>query len=141
MEGGFKLAGGISVGLATREGRRFGVTVGSAIVVLGGIAWWRNHEILAQFLIGIGVMLLLGALVVPLWLKPIERWWMAVALQISRVTTPVILGIVYFMVVTPIALVIRGIRGNPLEHPPGKLGYWFSSSTSQSTKTDMRRQF
>jgi len=77
-------------------------------VVLGGIAWWRNHEILAQFLIGIGVLLLLGALIAPIRLKPIERFWMAMAVQISRVTTPIILGIVYFVVVTPIALVVRG---------------------------------
>ena len=67
------MAGGIPVRLAAREGRRFGITVGSAIVVMGGIAWWRNHEILAQFLMGISVLLLLGALIVPTWLKPIER--------------------------------------------------------------------
>lgn len=135
------MAGGIPVRLAAREGRRFGITVGSAIVVMGGIAWWRNHEILAQFLMGISVLLLLGALIAPTWLKPIERLWMAMALQISRVTTPVILGITYFMVVTPIALVIRRIRGNPMEHPLGKLGYWFSGSVSEGKKTNMRRQF
>ena len=111
------------------------------MLVLGGITWWRNHEILARFLVGIGVLLLLGALIAPIRLKPIERFWMAMAAQISRVTTPIILGIVYFMIVTPIALVVRVIRGNPLEHPLGKLGYWFSGSASESTKTDMRRQF
>lgn len=127
--------------IASREGRRFGFTIGSAFIVLGGITWWRDHEILSQFLAGTGSLLFLGALITPSWLKPIERGWMFIALQISKLTTPFIMGIAYFVVLTPIALVVRRIRGNPLEHSSGKHGYWFSSSVSSDRRTDMQRQF
>lgn len=135
------MEGGIPTGLAAREGRGFGITVGSAFVVFGGIALWRDHGFLAQILWGIGGLLLLGALITPIRLKPVERAWMAMALQISKVTTPLVMGIAYFAVLTPIALVMRGIKGNPLNHSAGKLGYWFSRTDSESPKTDMRRQF
>ena len=69
--------------IASREGRRFGFTIGSAFIVLGGITWWRDHEILSQFLAGTGSLLFLGALITPSWLKPIERGWMFSDLVLS----------------------------------------------------------
>ena len=127
--------------LAVQEGRKFGLTVGTAFAVLGGIVFWRDHELLAQIFWATAGVLTLGALVVPAKLKPVERIWMAGALQISRVTTPIVMGIVYFGVLTPIALVIRRTKGNPIVHLEGKTGFWFERNDVNSPKSDLRRQF
>ena len=66
---------------------------------------------------------------------------MAMALQVSKVMTPIVMGIVYFLVLTPIALVIRGLKGNPLVHHADKTGYWFTKGEEPHAKSDMRRQF
>lgn len=131
----------IPTGLEVKEGRKFGLTVGTALVLFGGIALWRGREFPAQLLSGIGSFLILGAALFPARLKPVERAWMAMALQISRVTTPIVMGIVYFMVLTPIALVVRRVKGNPLVHRSGATGYWLTRGEGQHAKNDMRRQF
>lgn len=131
----------ISTGLAAHEGRKFGLTVGTAFVVFGGIVMWREHPLLAQIFWGIGGVLVLAALMAPAELKPVERVWMAGALQISRVTTPIVMGVVYFGVLTPIALIMRGTKGNPLVHHEGETGFWHERDDGSSSKTDMRRQF
>ena len=131
----------VPTGLEAREGRRFGLTVGTAFLVLGGIALWRGRVLPTQILWGLGGLLILGAAFVPARLKPVERAWMAMALQISRVMTPIVMGIVYFLVLTPIALLVRSLRGNPLIHRNDSAGYWFIKGKGQDEKSDMRRQF
>ncbi len=141
MEGGGRLAGRVPARLAAQEGRKFGLTVGIAFIVLGGVFLWRGHELPVRVLSGVGAVLILGALLFPARLKPVERAWMAVALQISKVTTPIVMGIAYFLVLTPIALVIRRLKGNPLTHKGDGLGYWYAKGGPQNPKSDMRRQF
>ena len=131
----------VPTGLEAREGRKFGLTVGTAFLVLGGIALWRGRELPTQILWGLGGLLILGAALLPAKLKPVERAWMAMALQISKVMTPIVMGIVYFLVLTPIALVMRSTRGNPLVHRTDATGYWFTKGEGQDAKSDMRRQF
>ncbi len=131
----------ISTRLAAQEGRRFGLTVGTAFAVFGGIVLWRDHPLLAQIFWATAGVLVVGALIVPASLKPVERVWMAGALQISRVTTPIVMGIVYFGVLTPIALVVRRTKGNPLVHPEDKTGFWHDRGNVNEPKSDMRRQF
>ena len=131
----------VPTGLEGREGRKFGLTVGTAFLVFGGIALWRGRVLPAQVFWGLGGLLILGAALVPARLKPVERAWMAMALQISRVTTPIVMGIVYFLVLTPIALLIRSLRGNPLVHRNDGTGYWFAKGEGPDAKSDMRRQF
>ncbi|MCH7533850.1 MAG: hypothetical protein IIB36_19105 [Gemmatimonadetes bacterium] len=131
----------VPTGLEAREGRKFGLTVGTAFLVLGGIALWRGRVLPTQILWGLGGLLILGAALLPAKLKPVERAWMAMALQISKVMTPIVMGIVYFLVLTPIALVMRSTKGNPLVHRTNATGYWFTKGEGQDAKSDMRRQF
>ncbi len=135
------MARGVPAGLEAGEGRKFGLTVGTAFLIFGGIALWRGRVLAAQVLWGLGGLLILGAALLPAKLKPVERAWMAMALQISRVMTPIVMGIVYFLVLTPIALMVRIAKGNPLVHRSGATGYWFTKGGRQGAKSDMRRQF
>ena len=131
----------VPTGLDAKEGRKFGLTVGIAFLVFGGIALWRGRVLPMQIFWGLGGFLILGAALLPAKLKPVERAWMGMALQMSRVMTPIVMGIVYFIVLTPIALVIRGARGSPLVHRSTATGYWFTKGAGQDAKSDMRRQF
>ena len=135
------MARGVPTGLEAREGRKFGLTVGTAFLIFGGIMIWRGRILPAQILGGIGALLILGAAVLPAKLKAVERAWMAMALQMSRVMTPIVLGVVYFLVLTPIALLMRSLRGNPLVHRTNGTGYWLRRAEGPNGKSDLRRQF
>jgi hypothetical protein len=50
------------------------------------------------------------ALLAPATLKPVYRGWMRFGLLLNRITTPIILGIVFFLVLAPMALIMR-LRG------------------------------
>ena len=130
----------ISAGLTVAEGRKFGVTVGGAFLVLASISVWRGHVIAPRVLTTLGVLLVLGGLVVPGQLGPVYRSWMGLAKIISRFTTPIFMGIVYFLVLTPMAIVRRLIGGNPMRHAAIGSSYWASHSVPPKGE-DMEHQF
>lgn len=90
--------------------------MGAILAALG--AWWSYREKFAAvrpwFLAVGGMLFVLGAL----WPRALAlpfKGWMALAEQLSKVVTTLVLGVVYFLVVTPIG-VFKRLRGwDPLE--------------------------
>ena len=129
-----------STEFTARDGRRFGVQVGIAFLVLGSVLLWRDRSTAAAVCGSLGALLLLGGLLRPVALGPVYRRWMAIALLISKVTTPVFMGIVYFLVLTPTSLLMRVFKRNPIVHEPDDdSGYWILREPGKHG--DMRRQF
>ena len=120
-------------------GRKFGLTVGIAFVVLAGIGRWRGHPTTFMVLGSLGLLLMVAGLVIPTALGPIERGWMGMARIISRFTTPIFMGVVYFIILTPIGLLRRAFGGSALVHRPGATGLWLDRRPSPRGALD--RQF
>lgn len=114
----------IPTGLTAAEGRSFGFTVGGAFLVAAGVLVWRGHATGGVVSGGLGTVLVLWGLVGPSSLGPVYRGWMALALLISRVTTPLILGIIFLGMVLPIGLLRRWISGNPMKQQLVNDSYW-----------------
>jgi Saxitoxin biosynthesis operon protein SxtJ len=64
--------------------------------------------------IGVGGVFLVAALVVPKALAPLNRLWMRFGLLLHRIVNPVVLSIMFFVVVTPIGLLMRALGKDPL---------------------------
>jgi saxitoxin biosynthesis operon SxtJ-like protein len=127
--------------LTAAEGRKFGLTVGLAFVAIGGILTWRGKSHKALFFYALGGVLIAAGLVVPTRLGPVERGWMALAHAISKVTTPIFMGVVYFVVMTPIGF-IRRRMGSPIAaaRVPGA-SRWETHSPGEATAEQMEHQF
>lgn len=129
-----------SARLTAAEGRKFGLTVGAAFLVLAAISLWRGHRIPMIVLGALGVVLVLAALIIPRQLGPVERAWMGLAEAISKVTTPIFMGAVYFLVLTPAGVVLRLVGHRALQHQPVNGSYWQQRPAGQRTG-DITRQF
>lgn len=89
-----------------RELRKFGLTMGIVLLLLGGFTWWRGKDYYCYFLGTSGVFLFL-ALVIPSALKPINKMWMTLAILMSWVMTRVILSILFYLGITPMGFLAR----------------------------------
>jgi hypothetical protein len=134
------MAEAIPARLSPGEARRFGLVVGTAFLVVAAVAFWRGRILPAQIFAGVGAALVLLGLVLPAALVPVQRVWMGLALAISKVTTPIFLGVVYFGVIAPIGLVRRLGGENLARRSRGKASFWVSRQPGQE-KHDMERQF
>jgi saxitoxin biosynthesis operon SxtJ-like protein len=126
--------------LSRKEGRRFGVLVGGVFLLLGGISFWRGHEIAPIVLWALGGMLVAAGLLIPGQLSPVYRAWMRLALLLSKVTTPILMALVYFLVLTPIGIVRRLLGRNALVRPEGST-FWITRESGPARRSNLHRQF
>lgn len=96
--------------------RHFGLTTGAIVAVLFGLLFpWLLERGLPWWPWAIAAPLWALALAFPPWLRPIYRGWMRFGLLASRVMTPLILGILFFLVISPFAL-FRRLFGSDALH-------------------------
>jgi hypothetical protein len=125
--------------LTKAEGRKFGLSVGLAFCALGSLVWWRGHAPVGQSLGGLGVLLVLSGAMIPDRLEPVQRAWMGLAHALSKVTTPIFMSLVYFVVISPVGFLRRTFGRNPLKHAPRDGSYWVARTSEQ--ESSLERQF
>jgi hypothetical protein len=125
--------------LTPAEGRKFGLTLAAAFGVLALIAWWRGGEHAPIVLGTLAGLFLLGGVLVPARLGPVQRAWMGMAHAISKVTTPIFMGLVYFLVITPSGVVRRLFGANALRAAQRRTSGWVDRR--EQPRGDLTRQF
>ena len=123
--------------------REFGLVVGGVFVLLGG--WWiyrGKFTSLAHVILPVGGLLILLGLVLPRALIYPNKVWMKLAEVLSFVMTRIILGIVFFLVVTPIGVVKRLFGWDPLNRRGGRsTTYWKPYSDRQRDPRHYEKMF
>lgn len=92
-----------------RKGLRdFGLVTGSIVGVVFGLFFpWLLERPVPYWPWIVAVALVLPGLAAPNALRPVYRVWMRFGLLMSRITTPVIMAVVFYLVITPMGLVMR----------------------------------
>lgn len=134
------MAAGVSARLTVAQGRRFALTVGAAFLTFAAVAWWNGHPTTTNVLGALGGALVLAGIVIPTHLGPVERAWMRLAHVISKVTTPIVMGLMYLLVLTPIGLLRTTFGGNPLVHERHRKGFWKPRPAGKRA-SNLTRQF
>lgn len=93
---------------ATRkELRQFGLLVGAVFTVIGLWPLVFRGEPLRLWAVGIGGLLIAFGGILPQVLRPVHTGWMWIGHILGWVNTRILLGIVFYALVTPIGLVFR----------------------------------
>jgi Saxitoxin biosynthesis operon protein SxtJ len=126
-----------------RAEKEFGLIVGVVFVSLG--SWWlyRGKFItFASVTLPLGALLILLGLVWPRALVLPNKAWMLVAEGLSFVSTTIILGLVFFLIVTPIGVIKRLMGWDPLNRRGArKASYWQPYSERQRNPRHYEKMF
>lgn len=119
-----------------RSGRVFAFTMLAGFVFVALVGVWRDVPVLTRTALLLAVASFLAGLLIPGRLEPVRRVWMAVGEAIGRVTTPIMLAIVYYVVFTPIGLIRRAL----VKRPRPAASYWHARPPLPP-RSRMERQF
>ena len=120
-----------------KQVRSFAMVMAAAFLVIGFIVFIRRKpEFMLLWLTG-GCFLVIG-IIRPRWLAPVYRGWMRLAGILSWVNTRIMLGVVYYCVLTPVSIVMRFFRIDPLESAfsKHKASYWIDRPKKTFNKSD-----
>ena len=127
---------------ADKELRTFAFTLSCSLGFLGGFVLWQKGE--TGFLLWIiGMVILSLGLLKPRLLRPIHQGWMGMSFAMGFFMTHLILALMYYLVFTPVALVMRASGKDPLrlKHDRNVKSYWIKRPHREFTKQSYEKMF
>ena len=122
--------------------RHFGLTTGAAVVGIFGVFFpWALDFNWPVWPWLIAAVLWSLALVRPIWLRSIYRAWMRFGLLASRVMTPLVLGIVFFAMISPMAMVRRLFGNDPMQRTLDRDRKSYRVQSVKSPREKLERPF
>ena len=99
-----------------RQLRQFAsIVVPLCALLLAALVWWRlGQRALSWGILAAAAVIAISGLLRPALARPIYLGWIYVSYPIGWVVGHVMIGIVFYIVVTPIGLVMRAVGRDPL---------------------------
>jgi hypothetical protein len=121
--------------------RAFGFVIAAVLALIAALRLWHGEHA-TYFLIG-SLGFAVPAVVWPRVLRPLNALWHRFGLLLHAVTTPLILGLMFFTVITPIGWLMRVLGKRPLALPfdPAAESYWIHRNPPGPAPDSLTNQF
>ena len=119
--------------------RSFGLVFSAVFLIIALWPLTSGSSVLIWAVIVSLVFLILGLLNSKL-LTPLNKIWFKFGLLLGSIFAPIVMGFIFFLVVTPTGLILTILGKNPLNKKHGKENktYWIKRDTTTGT---MKRQY
>ena len=118
--------------------KSFGIVFSIVFLLIAIYPLINNQELRVWSLVIATIFLILG-LINSRALTPLNKLWFKFGLLLGRIVSPIIMGIIFFLVVTPIAFMMRIIGKDLLNLKFNKdKSYWIEKT---GPKSKMKNQF
>lgn len=124
------------------EFRKFGITIGVVSGILGGVLLWRGGDYYL-YLFVFSVLFIFSGVFRPALLRPVHKVWMSLAVTLGWIMTRIILSVLFYLVFTPIGVLVRlfGRDFLDLKFDKDADSYWIPREKVKFEKSDHEKQF
>jgi large-conductance mechanosensitive channel len=122
--------------------RSFGWVMTVAFTVVG-LAPLLHKRPFRAWALGVAAVFLVVTLAKPALLQPLNKLWMRFGLLLHHIVSPIILGIVLFVVITPLGMIMRAMGKDPMSRKfdPTVSTYWIPRTPPGPEGASMKNQF
>ena len=99
--------------VSSSSNRAFGFVFAAVFLIIGLWPWVFGDRVRAWSVL-LSAAFFMAAWVWPEALAPLNRLWTRFGLLLHRIVSPVVLGVMFFVVVTPTGLLMRALGKDPL---------------------------
>ena len=122
--------------------RSFGALFVVVFSVIAAYGWWIGRPWFAWPAIS-ALLVLAVTLALPGWLAPFNHLWMKLAQVLHQIVSPVVLGLMFFIVLAPIGIGMRLAGRDALKRAfdPKMKSYWSDRDPPGPQADDLRNQY
>ncbi len=122
--------------------REFGIVTGAIIAILFGLFFpWLLDRTWPLWPWITAVLLAAWGIIAPQSMRSLYRLWMGFGLFMSKIMTPLVLGILYYCVFTPMAVVMRLAGRDALSRKFQPDAESYRIASAQADKKSIERPF
>ena len=122
--------------------RSFGIVFAVVFSIIGALPLLKGGELRLWSLTVAAAFLGLG-LLAPGILRPLNILWFKFGLLLGRIIAPIVISLLFFIAITPTALVMRLMRKDllSLKFDRQAKSYWINRSKTENPMGSMKNQF
>jgi predicted membrane metal-binding protein len=123
--------------------RSFGLTFAVVFAIIGLWPLIRHGLDVRYWALGVAAAFLALTFIAPQLLSPLNKVWFAFGLLLHKVVNPLVLGIMFIVLLTPLALIMRilGKRFMPTGFDTAASTYWITREPPGPEPQSVRNQF
>ena len=128
---------------ASGSDRSFGIVMAVAALLLAIFSPFSGSTLFSAIVFGISMLLVVSALAAPALLAPFNRLWTNFGKVLHRVVSPLILGVIFYLVVTPTGFLMR-LAGKDLlrrNFDRAAKTYWIKRDPAGPAAESLKNQF
>jgi len=125
--------------------RSFGLLFGAVFALLAGYGWFFKgwSSMLALALLGVALAFVLLGFVAPNILRPLNWLWFQLGQLLGKIVSPIVLGAIFFLLLTPVSLVTRLFGRDELriQRKASQTSYWLDRAPPGPAPDSFKNQF
>ncbi|MEZ5844302.1 MAG: SxtJ family membrane protein [Hyphomicrobiaceae bacterium] len=123
--------------------RSFGLLFTAVSAALAGYVYWKGASPAYPMALAVTAAVLATCTIArPAVLRPLNRAWAMLGLILGRIVSPIVIGLLFFLIVTPTAVVGRLAGRDPLRLKfNDDSSYWLARKARDAEPGWFRRQF
>ena len=124
--------------------RSFGITFVVVFALLAAFTWWhRGLSTTFNITAGVSAAFAVFTLLAPRLLRPLNLIWLKFGLLLHKVVNPIIMGLLFFGVFTPMGVVMRlfGVDFLRMKKKPATESHWNIKRDDGLAESSMKNQF
>ncbi|MBX9607225.1 MAG: hypothetical protein K2Y51_13455 [Gammaproteobacteria bacterium] len=122
--------------------RKFGGTGVAAFAALAAYSYWNGRGPVAMAALVVAVLFAGVTLLAPQALTRLNRLWYDLGMLLGKITSPVVLGVIFFALITPVALALRLFGRDYLKMKKRSVeSYWVDRSPPGPPSDSFKNQY
>lgn len=122
--------------------KKFGFFFGIIFFGIGFYFLFKETFSLSWIFLSLGSIFILIGIFKPIILLPLNKFWLKFGLFLSRIINPIVIGIIFFLVISPISILSRLTGRDELRLKKSvKKTFWIEKQEALNDREFFRKQF
>ena len=122
--------------------RKFGWFFAAVFSAVAAYAYWRGWNTVSLVTLIPAFLFAIATLFSPQLLAPLNRLWYGLGMLLGKIISPIVLGLIFFVLITPVSLVTRLFGRDELKMKKRSVkSYWTDRSPPGPSSDSFKNQY